>query len=73
MHGGSRGGLTTKIHALVDGNDLPITLKLTKGQAMTGAALAARSGMSVQDRSCSLIEATLHSSNSPQPKFGCGL
>jgi transposase len=31
--GRSRGGLTTKIHALVDGNGNPITLKLTEGQA----------------------------------------
>ena len=29
----SRGGLTTKIHALVDANGLPIALKLTEGQA----------------------------------------
>jgi hypothetical protein len=27
--GRSRGGLTTKIHALVDANRLPVTLKLT--------------------------------------------
>jgi transposase len=32
----SRGGLTTKIHAMVDANDLPIGLKLTKGQAHDG-------------------------------------
>ncbi len=32
----SRGGLTTKIHALVDANGLPITLKLTKSQAYDG-------------------------------------
>ena len=31
--GRSRGGLTTKIHALVDANGLPILLKLTAGQA----------------------------------------
>jgi transposase len=34
--GRSRGGLTTKIHALVDGNGNPITLKLTEGQAHDG-------------------------------------
>ena len=28
--GRSRGGLTTKIHALVDANGLPILLKLTR-------------------------------------------
>jgi len=31
--GRSRGGLTTKIHALVDANGLPIALKLSEGQA----------------------------------------
>ena len=34
--GRSRGGLTTKIHALVDGNGNPIALKLTEGQAHDG-------------------------------------
>jgi transposase len=34
--GRSRGGLTTKIHALVDAHGLPIHLKLTEGQAHDG-------------------------------------
>jgi transposase len=34
--GRSRGGNTTKIHALVDRNGLPIELKLTAGQAHDG-------------------------------------
>jgi transposase len=34
--GRSRGGLTTKIHALVDANGLPVILKLTEGQAHDG-------------------------------------
>ncbi len=34
--GRSRGGLTTKIHALVDAMGLPIVLKLTPGQAHDG-------------------------------------
>ena len=34
--GRSRGGLTTKIHVLVDANGNPICLKLTKGQAHDG-------------------------------------
>jgi len=38
--GRSRGGLTTKIHALVDANGLPIALKLTEGQAHDGASAA---------------------------------
>ena len=38
--GRSRGGLTTKIHALVDANGLPITLKLSEGQAHDGKSAA---------------------------------
>ena len=34
--GRSRGGLTTKLHALVDAKGLPIALKLTAGQAHDG-------------------------------------
>ncbi len=34
--GRSRGGLSTKIHALVDANGMPITLKLSEGQAHDG-------------------------------------
>jgi transposase len=38
--GRSRGGLTTKIHAVVDANGNPITLKLTEGQAHDGRTAA---------------------------------
>ncbi|WP_423804566.1 IS5 family transposase [Novosphingobium lindaniclasticum] len=38
--GRTRGGLTTKIHALVDANGLPIALKLTAGQAHDGRSAA---------------------------------
>ena len=38
--GRSRGGLTTKIHALVDANGGPITLKLSEGQAHDGKSAA---------------------------------
>jgi transposase len=38
--GRSRGGLTTKIHALVDANGLPIALKLSEGQAHDGHSAA---------------------------------
>ena len=38
--GRSRGGLTTKIHALVDARGLPIALKLTEGQAHDGRSAA---------------------------------
>jgi transposase len=43
--GRSRGGLTTKIHAVVDASGLPIALKLTEGQAhdgMSGADMLER-------------------------------
>lgn len=38
--GRSRGGLTTKIHALVDANGLPVKIKLTAGQAHDGKSAA---------------------------------
>ena len=37
---GARGGLTMKIHALVDANGLPILLKPTPGQAHDGRSAA---------------------------------
>src|ERR1700758_2036322 len=37
----SRGGLTTKIHAVVDANGNPIALKLSEGQAHDGRSAAA--------------------------------
>lgn len=36
--GRSRGGLTTKIHALVDANGLPVAIALTPGQAHDGSS-----------------------------------
>ena len=38
--GRSRGGSTTKIHALVDANGLPFALKLSEGQAHDGKSAA---------------------------------
>jgi transposase len=38
--GRSRGGLTTKIHALVVANGLPVVLKLSEGQAHDGRSAA---------------------------------
>ena len=38
--GRSRGGLTTKIHAVVDGRGLPVRLGLTPGQAHDTALAA---------------------------------
>lgn len=38
--GRSRGGLTTKTHALVDGNGMPLVIALTPGQANDSPALS---------------------------------
>jgi len=38
--GRSRGGLTTKIHAVVDAGGLPVLLKITEGQAHDGRSAA---------------------------------
>ena len=38
--GRSRGGLTTKIHALVDAEGRPVLIKLTEGQAHDGRSAA---------------------------------
>jgi transposase len=38
--GRSRGGLTTKVHAVVDAEGLPIALKLSEGQAHDGRTAA---------------------------------
>jgi transposase len=51
--GRSRGGLTTKIHALVDANGLPITIKLTEGQAHDGSSAADMLGGLKAGQSCS--------------------
>ena len=48
--GRSRGGLTTKIHALVDANGLPIVLKLTQGQAHDGKSAADMLDTVVEDQ-----------------------
>jgi transposase len=40
--GRSRGGLTTRIHALADAAGRPIRLKLTEGQAHAGRSAADR-------------------------------
>ena len=42
--GRSRGGLTTKIHALVDTDGLPIALTLSEGQAHDGRSAASMLG-----------------------------
>ena len=50
--GRSRGGLTTKIHALVDANGLPVRLKLTEGQAHDGRSAADMVHGMARDISC---------------------
>lgn len=51
--GRSRGGLTTKIHALVDACGLPIALKLTEGQAHDGKS--AEDMLAALPRRCVLL------------------
>lgn len=51
--GRSRGGLTTKIHALVDASGLPIQIKLTEGQAHDGTHASAMLGLLGKD--CMLL------------------
>jgi transposase len=51
--GRSRGGLTTKIHALVDACGLPIALKLTEGQAHDGKS--AEDMLGALPRKCVLL------------------
>jgi transposase len=57
--GRSRGGLTTKIHALVDAHGLPIRIKLTEGQAHDGASAHDMLGGLGKDCLCSQIAATI--------------
>ena len=57
-HGALASGLTTKIHALVDANGLPVQLKLTAGQAMTGEARPTCSPVSAKAKSSSPTAAT---------------
>ena len=57
--GRSRGGLTTKIHALVDASGLPIALKLTEGQAHDGRAAVDMLGSLGQATSCSAMRPTI--------------
>ena len=51
--GRSRGGLTTKIHALVDAFGLPIQIKPTEGQAHDGTHAAGMLGLLGKD--CMLL------------------
>ena len=51
--GRSRGGLTTKIHALVDANGLPVVLKLTEGQAHDSVSAADMLETLTEGQSCS--------------------
>jgi transposase len=48
--GRSRGGLTTRIHALVDAEGLPIALQLTEGQAHDGRSASDMPGALAEGR-----------------------
>ena len=57
----SRGGSTTKIHALVDACGLPILLKLTEGQAHDGRS--AEDMLGSVERGCVLLADAAYDSN----------
>jgi transposase len=61
LMGRSRGGLTTKIHALVDALGLPILLKLTEGQAHDGRSADDMLGTLGKD--CVLLADRAHDSD----------
>ena len=56
--GRSRGGLTSKIHVVVDGNGLPVQLGLTGGQAHETGSARSCCDSSLGARGCWQIEAT---------------
>ncbi len=58
--GRSRGGLTTKIHALVDAEGLPIALKLSEGQAHDGRSARDMLGSLGRGIFCSQTAPTTH-------------
>jgi transposase len=65
--GRSRGGLTTKIHALVDALGLPIALKLTEGQAHDGRS--AEDMLDALPRKCVLLADRAYDSNALRAKI----
>src|SRR4051794_40284201 len=56
--GRSRGGLTTKIHACVDPNGMPVRLELTTGEAHDSRLVTELLSIYNQARCCWLIEGT---------------
>lgn len=63
----SRGGLTTKIHALVDACGLPIALNFTEGQAQDGRT--ATDMLETVTAGDNLLADRAY--NSRQPESGC--
>ncbi len=66
--GRSRGGLTTKIHAVVDANGLPILLKLAAGQAHDGRTGESMLGLLGPD--CVLLADRGYDSDALRAKVG---
>ena len=66
--GRSLGGLTTKIHALVNAMGLPVTLKLTEGQAHDGRS-AEDMFDSVRAGNAVLADPTVYDSNALREKL----
>lgn len=64
--GRSRGGLTTKIQALVDACGLPIVLKITEGQAHDGRS--AQDMIGTVERGDVLLADRAYDSNTPRQR-----
>jgi len=58
--GGSRGGLTTKIHEAVDSHGLPVRLALTSGESHDNRLAFKLLARLRWERGCCLIVATTH-------------
>ena len=68
--GRSRGGLTSKIHAVVDTNGLPVRLGLTAGEAHDNRlALSLLSHLN-RDQCCWLIVDMMQTGSEPLPRKG---
>jgi transposase len=66
--GRSRGGLTSKIHAVIDTNGLPVRLALTAGEPTTTASRTNYCPGSSQDQCCWQIAAMMPTGSGPLPQ-----
>ena len=69
--GRSRGGLTSKIHAVVDTNGLPVRLGLTAGEAHDNRVAFSLLSSLRSDQYCWLIVHMTQTGSEPLPRKGC--